>query len=203
MDGSFNFEYVTPIYHSLQGPLYMTKNKVKKNTKKMPIAEKTFKHEFNSFKSLDFVTQCTQAGVITTIMPRYEQIDKIEFCLGVGIRTLQRWIAGVAEPHPCALRLLFNMTKGINQIGPWAGWRLNGEHLVSRTNESITPDIMGKLWLWRNDKITLQNKIADLNRLLAESEAKTRPIDRDKLIEAVTLLDEALANQTSNERLKA
>jgi hypothetical protein len=181
----------------------MTKNKVKKNTKKLLLAEKTFKHEFNSFKNLDFVTQCTQAGVITTIMPRYEQINKIEYCLGVGVRTLQRWIAGVAEPHPCALRLLFNMTKGINQSGAWAGWCLNGEHLVSRTNESITPDIMAKLWLWRNEKTNYISKITELNRLLSESEAKTRPIDRDKLFEAVTLIDEALASQPSNERLKA
>jgi hypothetical protein len=181
----------------------MTKKKVNKNTKKLLLAEKTFKHEFNSFKNLDFVTQCTQAGVITTIMPRYEQINKIEYCLGVGVRTLQRWIAGVAEPHPCALRLLFNMTKGINQNGAWAGWCLNGEHLVSRTNESITPDIMSKLWLWRNEKTTYISKITELNRLLSESEAKTRPIDRDKLFEAVTLIDEALANQPSNERLKA
>lgn len=165
--------------------------------KKAKKTEKIFNHTFGLFKKQPFSVKCTQAGIIDSTMSTSEQNNQIGKQLGVGTRTVQRWRSG-AEIHPSAERLLFNMKNGITQNGQWAGWTVHNDKLVSPSGETVTPAIIGRLWLWRNERIAANSKIAELKKQVVQLEAKTTPVDRDKIQQAYDLLNDAIATYPQN-----
>ena len=153
---------------------------------------KNFTRQCKNFNSRSFSDQCTLAGIINSTMKETEKHHQISWHLMVSERTARRWLANDAEPHQCAVALLFNLYMGFPQTGRWAGWSITDDYLVTRTGETITPDMIGKLWLWRNERRTMQGRI-----LALEKEIKTLLSERDtdnlnKIFEAKRLLDEAL-----------
>jgi len=165
--------------------------------KKLKKTEKIFKHTFSLFKKQPFSVKCTQAGIIDSTMSTSEQNNQIGKQLGVGTRTIQRWRSGV-EIHPSAERLLFNMKSGIAQNGHWSGWKMHNNELVSPSGETVTPAIIGRLWLWRNERIAANSKIAELKRQVEQLESKAAPVDRDKIQQAYDLLSDAIATYPQN-----
>ncbi len=160
--------------------------------KKVKKTEKLFNYHFNLFKKQSLSVKCTQASLIDNTMSLTEQNAIISNSLGVGIRTVQRWRSG-GDTHPSAERLLFNMKMGINQNGHWSGWQMKNNELVSPSGETVTPAIVGRLWLWRNERIAANAKITDLQRQVEKLSVKTSPIDRELVIEALEYLQSALA----------
>ena len=133
---------------------------MKKNSK---INQKTFDYYFNHFKNCGFLEQIHLSGlcdITQTAKKRYQIASKI---LGVDTRTIQRWMSG-ATAHPCATLLLFNMSMGINQTGAFAGWRCINDAIITNTGETLNADIMGRLWLWRNERTAAAHEIAQLKR---------------------------------------
>jgi hypothetical protein len=139
-----------------------TKNKVK-------IIQKRFKSALNMFKNQTFIAQCSQAGLIDITMTKTFKVENCAFYLGVNARTIQRYFAGYT-PHPSVSILLFNMKTGISQNGVWSGWSMKDNELISPSNESVNPDIISRLWLWRNERDTAQRKIAGLEQTIAKFE---------------------------------
>jgi hypothetical protein len=60
---------------------------------------------------------------------------------------------------------------GFPQHGRWQGWQLTHDYLVTPSSETISPDMIGKLWLWRNEKSALQQRV---NALSFENERLKR-----------------------------
>jgi hypothetical protein len=153
----------------------MRENKLKKS-------EINFNRAFKIFNALSFCSQCSQSGIIDITQTQDEQIKSCVFALGVKYRTIQNWRSG-GKVHPSATRLLFNMSKGIIQNSVWCGWRVNGKSLISPTHETINPDIIGRLWLWRSERDLKERRIMSLESKLAALLASGQYADLD--IEAI------------------
>jgi hypothetical protein len=151
--------------------MLISKSNAKKN-------KNIFAQRLDLFTRHSFVAQCTLAGIINLTMTRADKINEIAFSLGVNARTVQRWIAHSAV-HPSATRLLFNMSAGISQNGHWAGWRVLSNELISPSNESVNPDILGRLWLWRNERDNKTRKIASLESQISTLENADKYINLD------------------------
>lgn len=120
------------------------------------------------FLNSTFLKQCSLAGVINGAQSFSEQLDLLAAFLGINARTVRRWLDGNSEPHPCAVRLLFIKYMGFPQEGKWRGWKLEPDKLISPSGEELTPDMIGRLWLWRNDKSMLQAKVRRLEREVSD-----------------------------------
>ena len=63
------------------------------------------------------------------------------------------WPEGRPCPNNCAAqqyrRTVYNETP---LYGPWSGWRLAGQRLVSPQREWIAPHLLDR-WLWRNGRL--------------------------------------------------
>ena len=149
----------------------MTVNKMKKN-------ENNFLMALEVFKKQPFCAQCSQAGLIDTTQTQDQQIKNCVFALGVKYRTIQNWRSG-GKAHPSATRLLFNMKTGISQNSVWSGWRIIGAQLISPTRESVNPDIIGRLWLWRNERDLKERKIKALEDKISALEKSGNVVDLD------------------------
>ena len=160
----------------------------KNSSKKM---RKIFTRQCKNFISRTFSDQCTLAGVINPAMSDAEKLQQLNWHLMISERTAKRWLSG-AEPHPSAVMLLFNLYMGFPQTGRWAGWSITDDYLITRTGETITPDMIGKLWLWRNERRTMQGRILELEKENEALKKIFRPDTAEKLHEANRLLSEAL-----------
>lgn len=140
------------------------------------------------FLNSTFLKQCSLAGVINGAQSFSEQLDLLAAFLGINARTVRRWLDGNSEPHPCAVRLLFVKYMGFPQDGRWRGWKVDPDRLISPTGEELTPDMIGKLWLWRNDKSMMQAKINRLERENASLQASNSSEAREKIRQAAALL---------------
>lgn len=173
----------TRLFCLLIGNLMHYKNSCEKNKKYLSKAEKLF---------LDspFIRQCSLAGVFHLDMSPADCLTNLCTVLNVSPRTGQRWLDGKTAPHPTALSLLFNLYMGFPQHGKWQGWQLSNDYLQSPSGETITPDMIGRLWLWRNEKRSLLHKVNALTlenkRLVSLGNDKTRQIITD----AVGLLNQ-------------
>jgi len=170
----------------------MSKNKVKKS-------ENNFMLALELFKKQSFSSQCNQAGIIDVTQNQDEQIKNCVFALGVQYRTIQNWRSG-GKVHPSATRLLFNMSKGITQNGAWQGWRVKGNTLTSHTNESVNPDILGRLWLWRNERDLKERKIKALQDKISAMERTGNFVNLD--IETIKKTALNLAALFDEEKIK-
>lgn len=60
------------------------------------------------------------------------------------------WRDGEPCPNACAYQLyrrtVWNQTP---LYGPWSGWRLAGQHLVSPHGDRIAPYLLDR-WMWRH-----------------------------------------------------
>jgi hypothetical protein len=182
--------------HNLQSEkgLLMAVNKVKKN-------ENNFLMALEVFKKQSFCSQCSQAGITSTTQSEHEKIKSIVFALGVQYRTIQNWRAG-SKVHPSATRLLFNMKTGITQNGAWQSWKVNGNALVSPTNETINPDIIGRLWLWRNERELKERQIIELKAKISLLQQSGRFVNLDietikkTALNLAALFDDDMQNKT-------
>jgi hypothetical protein len=160
--------------------------------------KKNFITPLLEFSKQAFSTQCTQAGIIDITMSKTDQAKVIAHSCGVTMRTAQRYMAG-ETPHKAVTILLFNMRQGINQNGAFAGWRVHGNQLISPTNETINPDIIGRLWLWRNERDSKNRKIVELEKKIDKLKEVDKYINLD--IHAVKAAANSL-NSLLNKEIK-
>jgi hypothetical protein len=153
--------------------------------------ENTFNYFFERFQKRSFLEQLHLSGLILIIHNTKKRNEIASQTLGVDTRTIQRWISG-AVPHSCAVRLLFNMSMGINQFGSFAGWRCINNELISSTGERVNSDIIGRLWLWRNERIGTQQEISHLKNKIRELEKQSNAHLLDKIQRANVILNEVL-----------
>ncbi|MGH8075960.1 MAG: hypothetical protein ACREPE_01360 [Lysobacter sp.] len=63
------------------------------------------------------------------------------------------WPDGRPCPNDCAAReyrrVIYNQTA---LHGPWSGWRMAGDRLVSPSREWIAPHLLDR-WLWRESRL--------------------------------------------------
>lgn len=140
------------------------KNLWKKNKKNYSKAELIF-------YSAPFRRKCSLAGLTHGGMSDAQEIATLSDFFGVAGRTVRRWLNDEVIPHPCAVGLLNNLYMGFPQHGRWQGWQLTHDYLVTPSSETISPDMIGKLWLWRNEKSALQQRV---NALSFENERLKR-----------------------------
>lgn len=140
------------------------KNLCKKNKKYLSKTEYIF-------ISAPFRRKCSLAGLTHGGMSDAQEIATLSDFFGVAGRTVRRWLNDETPPHPCAVMLLNNLYMGFPQHGRWQGWQLTDDYLVTPSSETITPDMIGRLWLWRNEKSTLQHRV---NALKFENERLKR-----------------------------
>lgn len=140
------------------------KNLCKKNKKYFSKAELIF-------ISAPFRRKCSLAGITHGGMSDSQEINVLVELFGVAGRTVRRWLNEEVKPHPCAVALLNNLYMGFPQQGRWQGWQITPDYLISPSSETISPDMIGKLWLWRNEKSTLQQRV---NALRFENEQLKR-----------------------------
>jgi hypothetical protein len=162
----------------------------KKNCKNFKKNSKHYSPGLESFKKASFKTQCGRAELIHLGHSLTEQIDIISNALDISARTARRWLSGEAIPHPCAVRLLYQLKQGIPQTGRWAGWRITPDNIITNTGETISPDMIGRLWLWRNEKQTMQARINALNSKVKKLEQESDKGNLAKIHEAARLLHE-------------
>ena len=125
--------------------------------------EKILTKQMAEFVYRSFIAQCSLAGIIHSGMKKVEQIEIVARFCGVNIRTIRRWFNG--EPaHPSAVRLLFNNYMGFPQHGRWRGWKLEDDRIISPSGEKITPEMIGYLWVQKNEKNMLLQKIRILTQ---------------------------------------
>lgn len=143
------------------------------------------------------------AGITHMGMTQSEMIRAISDNLFISERTARRWINEKDAAHPCAILLLKNLFLGFPQHGRWRGWQLNNDYLTSPTGETLTPDQIGKLWLWQNEKRTLQSRIAsqqnEIERLSSQQSVDTM----EKVTQAYELLRGVISHRQHSSRRSA
>lgn len=163
----------------------------KKNSSKK--IKKNFTKAELIFISAPFRRKCSLAGVTHGGMSDAKEVANISEFMGINGRTARRWLNDEAAPHPAAIALLFNLYMGFPQQGRWQGWQLTNDYLISPSSETISPDMIGKLWLWRNEKSALQQRI---NALSFENERLKRlgtPQAQQAIQSAITSLSAVIS----------
>ena len=126
--------------------------------------EKSLSQAGKLFVSSPFARQCSLSGVINGTMSKAYQLEKLSLMFGVSVRTVRRWMNGEDKAHPCAVALLKNLFMGFPQQGRWRGWYMADDYLVSPSGETLSPDMIGRLWLWRNERELQLSRIRELTR---------------------------------------
>ncbi len=63
------------------------------------------------------------------------------------------WPAGKPCPNPCAAALHDRIVYGVTPLhGPWSGWRLAGQRLVSPHREWVAPHLLDRI-LYRHNRL--------------------------------------------------
>ncbi|WP_416308523.1 hypothetical protein [Neptunicella sp. SCSIO 80796] len=167
----------------------------KTNAKKI---KKSFDTEYQNFKLRPFSEQCFLAGIVHYgIEPAQKYVLVAEY-LGISDRTVRRYYDDEQLPTEPVSRLLFVQYCGFAQGCGWSGWKMRNGLLISPTNESVAPDLIGRLWLWRNERNATLGKVKRLEKENERLKKLISPETMDHISNAAAILNNVLTMKAAS-----